>query len=93
MTIKTKLKAGLIGCGSLSQRAVLPHLSLSDCKEKIQIEAVVDINTERSSARVSSNTALLDTTIFPRALSIFKTRNFWEDPIKEVTSLIGLIST
>ena len=48
MTIKTKLKAGLIGCGSLSQRAVLPHLSLSDCKEKIQIEAVVDINMERS---------------------------------------------
>src|SRR5690349_4046706 len=42
------LRAGLVGCGSLSQRGVLPHLSLPDAREKIQLVAVVDAVEERA---------------------------------------------
>ncbi|MCX6049438.1 MAG: Gfo/Idh/MocA family oxidoreductase [Chloroflexi bacterium] len=42
------LKAGLVGCGSLSQRGVLPHLSLPDAREKVQLVAVVDAVPERA---------------------------------------------
>ena len=42
------LKAGLVGCGSLSQRGVLPHLNLPDAKEKVHLAAVVDVDTERA---------------------------------------------
>src|SRR5262245_16617302 len=42
------LKAGLVGCGSLSQRGVLPHLSLPDAREKVQLVAVVDAVAERA---------------------------------------------
>ena len=42
------LKAGLVGCGSLSQRGVLPHLSLADAREKVQLAAVVDVDEERA---------------------------------------------
>lgn len=44
------LQAGLIGCGSLSQRGVLPHLSLPDAQEKIQLAAVMDVVEERAQA-------------------------------------------
>lgn len=42
------LKAGLVGCGSLSQRGVLPHLSLPDAREKVRLAAVVDVDAERA---------------------------------------------
>jgi predicted dehydrogenase len=38
----------LIGCGSLSQRGVLPHLSLPDAREKVQLVAVADAVAERA---------------------------------------------
>lgn len=48
--MSTPLRAGLVGCGSLSQRGVLPHLSLADAKEKIELVAVADVVEERSRA-------------------------------------------
>lgn len=42
------LRAGLVGCGSVSQRGILPHLSLADAREKIQLTAVVDAVAERA---------------------------------------------
>jgi predicted dehydrogenase len=42
------LRAGLVGCGSLSQRGVLPHLSLPDARKKVQLAAVVDVDEERA---------------------------------------------
>src|SRR5262245_41565750 len=36
------LKAGLIGCGSLSQRGVLPHLAQADARERVELVAVCD---------------------------------------------------
>jgi predicted dehydrogenase len=41
------LKAALVGCGSLSQRGILPHLSLPDAREKVRLAAVVDTVAER----------------------------------------------
>jgi predicted dehydrogenase len=42
------LKAGLVGCGSVAQRGVLPHLNLADAREKVQLAAVVDTVPERA---------------------------------------------
>jgi predicted dehydrogenase len=42
------LTAALIGCGSVSQRGVLPHLSCADAKERVQLVAVVDAVAERA---------------------------------------------
>lgn len=42
------LQAGLVGCGSLSQRGVLPHLSLPDARQKVRLAAVVDVDGERA---------------------------------------------
>ncbi len=42
------LRAGLIGCGSVAQRGVLPHLSLADAREKVKLAAVVDTVPERA---------------------------------------------
>jgi predicted dehydrogenase len=44
------LRAGLVGCGSLSQRGVLPHLSVADARERIQLVAAVDAVAERAKA-------------------------------------------
>jgi predicted dehydrogenase len=44
------VKAGLIGCGSVSVRGILPHLSLPDAKEKIELVAVCDVVEERAKA-------------------------------------------
>src|SRR5688572_22809036 len=46
--MSSPLRAGLIGCGSLSQRGVLPHLSLPDAREKVQLVAVADAVAERA---------------------------------------------
>jgi predicted dehydrogenase len=42
------LKAALVGCGSVSQRGVLPHLSCADAKARIHLAAVVDAVPERA---------------------------------------------
>lgn len=42
------LRAGLVGCGSVSQRGVLPHLSQPDAREKVQLVAVTDVVAERA---------------------------------------------
>jgi predicted dehydrogenase len=42
------LKAALVGCGSLSQRGILPHLSLPDARERVRLAAVVDAVEERA---------------------------------------------
>jgi predicted dehydrogenase len=42
------LRAGLVGCGSLSQRGVLPHLSQPDARERIQLVAATDAVAERA---------------------------------------------
>jgi predicted dehydrogenase len=42
------IRAGLIGCGSLSQRGVLPHLSLPDAQEHVRLVAVMDVVEERA---------------------------------------------
>ncbi len=42
------LKAALVGCGSLSQRGILPHLSQPDAQEKLRLVAVVDAVAERA---------------------------------------------
>lgn len=42
------LRAGLVGCGSLAQRGILPHLSLPDARQHVQLTAVVDAVAERA---------------------------------------------
>jgi len=44
------LKAALVGCGSVSQRGILPHLSQADARERVVLEAVVDAVEERAAA-------------------------------------------
>lgn len=44
------LKAALVGCGSVSQRGILPHLSQPDARERVTLEAVVDTVEERAAA-------------------------------------------
>src|SRR5437667_2920882 len=45
-----ELRAGLVGCGSLSQRGILPHLSLPDARESVRLIAVADAVEERARA-------------------------------------------
>jgi len=42
------LKAGLVGCGSVALRGVLPHMSEADAKAKVQLVAVADAVAERA---------------------------------------------
>jgi predicted dehydrogenase len=42
------VRAALIGCGSVSQRGILPHLSLGDAQQRVQLVAVVDAVAERA---------------------------------------------
>src|SRR5439155_20038128 len=42
------LRAGLVGCGSVSQRRILPHLSLPDAREKVRLVAVAHAVEERA---------------------------------------------
>lgn len=42
------LRAGLVGCGSLSQRGIFPHLMQPDAREKVRLVAVVDPVEERA---------------------------------------------
>ena len=43
-----ELQAGLVGCGSLSQRGILPHLSLPDARQSVRLVAVADAVEERA---------------------------------------------
>ena len=47
------LKAALVGCGSVAQRGILPHLSQPDAREHVILEAVVDAVAERAAATAS----------------------------------------
>ena len=42
------LRAALVGCGSVSQRGVLPHLSLPDARQRVELVAAVDSVPERA---------------------------------------------
>lgn len=42
------LRAGLVGCGSVAQRGILPHLSLPDARESVRLAAVADPVEERA---------------------------------------------
>jgi predicted dehydrogenase len=44
------LRAGLVGCGSLALRGPLPHLSVPDAQQRVQVAAVVDAVAERAQA-------------------------------------------
>jgi predicted dehydrogenase len=46
------LRAALVGCGSVSQRGILPHLSQPDARERVRLSAVADAAPER--ARLSA---------------------------------------
>ena len=42
------LTAAVIGCGSITQRGVLPHLMCPDAKLRVQVAAVVDVVADRA---------------------------------------------
>jgi len=44
------VKVGLVGCGSVSQRGILPHLSQDDVRDKLRLAAVCDVVAERAEA-------------------------------------------
>ena len=44
------LKAALVGCGSVSQRGILPHITQPDAQDRVILEAVVDAVVERAAA-------------------------------------------
>jgi predicted dehydrogenase len=46
--VAPKIKLGLSGLGSISQRGILPHLQVPDAQERIQLAAVCDVVAERA---------------------------------------------
>ena len=46
------LRAGLVGCGSVAQRGILPHLSQPDAQARLRLVALADMVEER--ARLSA---------------------------------------
>ncbi|HEU5086653.1 MAG TPA: Gfo/Idh/MocA family oxidoreductase [Roseiflexaceae bacterium] len=42
------IKAGLIGCGSVSIRGILPHLTMDDARERVELVAVCDVVEARA---------------------------------------------
>src|SRR3954452_5774971 len=42
------LKAGLVGCGSVAQRGILPHLSQPEARESVLLAAVADADAQRA---------------------------------------------
>ena len=44
------LKAGLVGCGSVALRGVLPHMSEADARQKVQLVAIADVAGDRARA-------------------------------------------
>lgn len=49
----TPIKAGLLGCGSVAIRGIIPHLVLDDAKAKIDLVAVADVDVERAHGTAS----------------------------------------
>jgi predicted dehydrogenase len=49
----TQLRAALVGCGSVSQRGALPHLTCEDAKAAVHLAAVVDVVPERAAQTAS----------------------------------------
>lgn len=47
--MNTRLKVGLVGCGSVSQRGILPHLAQEDARGRVELVAVCDVVRERAS--------------------------------------------
>jgi predicted dehydrogenase len=45
----TPVRAGLLGCGSIAQRGILPHLTEADARDRIDLVAVCDVVEERAS--------------------------------------------
>ncbi len=45
-----RVRIGLAGCGSVSQRGLLPHLSQDDIQDRVELAAVMDVVTERAEA-------------------------------------------
>lgn len=45
-----RVKVAVVGCGSVSQRGILPHLSQPDIRDRVELMAVVDIVEERAKA-------------------------------------------
>jgi predicted dehydrogenase len=43
-----RVKVALVGCGSLSQRGILPHLSLEDARARAELVAVCDVDAGRA---------------------------------------------
>ena len=46
--VSKTLRAGLVGCGSVSQRGILPHLSHADTRDNVRLVAVADAMEERA---------------------------------------------
>lgn len=44
------LRAGLVGCGSVALRGILPHLSLPDARRKVEVVGVADVDGARAQA-------------------------------------------
>ena len=44
------IRIGVVGCGSVSQRGILPHLSQADIGDKLKLSAVCDTVKERAEA-------------------------------------------
>lgn len=44
------IKIGVLGCGSVSQRGILPHLAQEDVRDKIELSAVCDVVGRRAEA-------------------------------------------
>jgi predicted dehydrogenase len=44
------VKVALVGCGSVSQRGILPHLRVDDARAKADLVAVCDVDGERARA-------------------------------------------
>jgi predicted dehydrogenase len=45
-----RIRLGLVGCGSLALRGVLPHLVLDDAKQKAELVGVADVAEDRAKA-------------------------------------------
>jgi predicted dehydrogenase len=50
MHLVERVKMAVVGCGSVSQRGILPHLSQPDIGDVVELTAVVDVVEERAKA-------------------------------------------
>ena len=46
--MSSPLKVGLVGLGTISRRGILPHVSLDDAEQLINLRAVCDLDAERA---------------------------------------------